>query len=37
MARKFYVTGALERSQVTWYWIEDKANLDGQGPRRVRE
>jgi hypothetical protein len=34
---KFYVPEAVDRDDVMWYWVDDKAKLDGKGPREVRQ
>ncbi|KAK9786029.1 putative Endoplasmic reticulum chaperone BiP [Seiridium cardinale] len=34
--RELYVPEALDQDDVTWYWVDDKAKLDGKGPREIR-
>ncbi|KAK9771993.1 hypothetical protein SCAR479_11312 [Seiridium cardinale] len=35
--RELYVPEALDQDDVTWYWVDDKAKLDGKGPREIRK
>jgi hypothetical protein len=37
METQFYIPKSVDRENVTWYWVDDKAKLDGKGPREVRE
>jgi hypothetical protein len=37
MEKEFYMPGAVDREDVTWYWVDDKAKLDGKGPRAVQK
>ncbi|KAF7521070.1 hypothetical protein G7054_g12565 [Neopestalotiopsis clavispora] len=33
---RFYVPEAVDPDDITWYWVDDKARLDGKGPHEVR-
>ncbi len=37
MEEKYYMLEAVDRDEITWSWVDDKAVLDGKGPREVRK
>lgn len=37
MEKEFYMPGAVDRKDITWHWVDDKAKLDGKRPRDVQE
>lgn len=37
MEKEFYMPEAVDRKDVMWYWVDDKAKLDGKRPRDVKE
>lgn len=37
LEEEFYVLEAVDPDDVTWYWVDDEAKLDGKGPQEVRQ
>ncbi|CAM1500374.1 Fc.00g095360.m01.CDS01 [Cosmosporella sp. VM-42] len=36
LEKQFYRPEAVDREDITWYWVEDRLRLDGKGPREVQ-